>query len=149
MPKYIDAEKLEKDGWSASRTYQQDAKTMVYETKKMTDFPAANVPERNVGKWIKMSDADGVYWACSECGEDIPRVPHYEPQFDLFPRLKSIEKTNFCPNCGADMRNAVEIARDIIHSAIDHSTWSDTVNVEEMHRVVDDKYTDMRGEQNG
>ena len=55
------------------------------------------------GKWIKMSDADGVYWACSECGEDIPRVPHYDPQFDLFPRLESIEKTNFCPNCGAKM----------------------------------------------
>lgn len=45
MPRYIDAEKLEKDGWSASRIYQQDAKTMVYETKKMTDFPTADVVE--------------------------------------------------------------------------------------------------------
>ena len=55
------------------------------------------------GKWIKMSDADGVYWACSECGEDIPRVAHYNPQSDLFPRLESIDKTNYCPNCGAKM----------------------------------------------
>lgn len=55
------------------------------------------------GKWIKMSDADGVYWACSECGEDLPRVSHYNPQFDLFPRLESIDKTNFCPTCGARM----------------------------------------------
>jgi predicted RNA-binding Zn-ribbon protein involved in translation (DUF1610 family) len=62
------------------------------------------IEERKKGKWIKMSDADGVYWVCSECGEDIPRAPHYNPQFDLFPRLESIEKTNFCPNCGADMR---------------------------------------------
>ena len=46
MAKYIDAEKLEKDGWSASRTYQQDAKTMVYETKKMTDFPATDVVDK-------------------------------------------------------------------------------------------------------
>lgn len=105
-------------------------------------------PERKTGQWIKMSDADGTYYACSECGEDLPRVSHYDPQFDLFTRLESIEKTNFCPNCGADMRNAVEIARDIIHSAIDHSTWSDTANVEEMHRVVDDKYADMKGERN-
>lgn len=45
MEKYIDAEKLEKDGWSASRTYPQDAHTMVYETKKMTDFPTADVAE--------------------------------------------------------------------------------------------------------
>lgn len=45
MPRYIDAEKLEKDGWSASRTYRQDATTTVYETKKMTDFPTADVVE--------------------------------------------------------------------------------------------------------
>lgn len=55
------------------------------------------------GKWIKMSDADGVYWACSECGENIPRISHYNPQFDLFPRLESIDKTNYCPHCGAKM----------------------------------------------
>ncbi len=55
------------------------------------------------GRWIKMSDADGIYWSCSECGEDIPRVAHYNPQFDLFPRLESIDKTNYCPNCGVLM----------------------------------------------
>lgn len=55
------------------------------------------------GHWIKMSDADGVYWACSECGEDIPRVSHFNPQFDLFPRYESIDKTTYCPNCGARM----------------------------------------------
>lgn len=56
------------------------------------------------GRWIKMSDTDGVYWACSECGEDIPRVAHFNRDFDLFPHLESINKTNYCPNCGADMR---------------------------------------------
>ena len=55
------------------------------------------------GKWIKMSDADGEYWACGMCGEALPRVPFYNPQFDLFPRLKSIEKTDCCPQCGARM----------------------------------------------
>lgn len=61
-------------------------------------------PERKTGKWVKMSDADGIYWACNECGEDIPRISHYNPQFDLFPRLESIGRTNYCPNCGAYMR---------------------------------------------
>ena len=56
------------------------------------------------GHWIKMSDVDGVYYACSNCGEDIPRISDFDPQFDLFPRLKSIDKTHYCPNCGADMR---------------------------------------------
>lgn len=60
-------------------------------------------PERKKGKWITMSDTDGVYWVCSECGEDIPRIAHFNPQFDLFPRLESIDKTYFCPNCGARM----------------------------------------------
>lgn len=58
-------------------------------------------------KWIKMSDADGVYFACGMCGESLSRFTHYDPQFDLFPKLKSIEKTNYCPHCGVRM----EVAR--------------------------------------
>ena len=78
-----------------------------FETAKqmLKTMPTSDVVKVKHGKWIKMSDADGVYWACSECGEDIPRIAHYNPQFDLFPRLESIDKTSFCPNCGADMRD--------------------------------------------
>lgn len=37
-------------------------------------------------------------------GENLPRVVYsFDPQFDLFPKLKSIEKTKYCPNCGAYM----------------------------------------------
>lgn len=62
-------------------------------------------PERKRGGWIKMSDSDGIYFTCSICGENLPRViQRFDPQFDLFPRLESIDKTNYCPNCGADMR---------------------------------------------
>lgn len=74
-----------------------------YEAVFMAIKALKNEPKR--GKWIKMSDADGVYWACSECGEDIPRVSDFNPQFDLFPRLKSIDKTNYCPHCGAKMES--------------------------------------------
>ncbi len=56
-----------------------------------------------------MSDADGIYWTCGECGEDISRITHFDPQFDLFPKMKSIDKTNFCPNCGADMRGEQDV----------------------------------------
>lgn len=55
------------------------------------------------GGWIKMSDAYGVYWACSECGEELQRIEDFDPQFDLFPRLESIDRTNYCPHCGAKM----------------------------------------------
>ena len=100
----------------------------IYEAIKT--LPSAQ-PQRKKGEWIEKSTNGEMFSSCSICGYiewDAPR--------------------NFCPNCGADMRNASEIARDIIHEAIDHTVWSDTVNVEEMHRVVDDKYADMKGERN-
>ena len=69
---YIDAEKLGKDGWYASRTYQQDAKTMVYETKKMTDFPAADVQEVRHGKWVEYEKGMIVTsYKCSLCGDVV------------------------------------------------------------------------------
>lgn len=60
--------------------------------------------KQNKGRWVKRSDMCGIYWECSECGEEIPRISHFDPQFDLFPRVESIDKTNYCPHCGANMR---------------------------------------------
>ena len=76
--------------------------------KKMV-HDAQTIDQVKHGEWIKMSDADGVYWACSECGEALPRIPHYNPQFDLFPGLKSIDKTPYCPKCGARMDKAKKL----------------------------------------
>lgn len=83
---------------------------------KYESFPIADIEQLidclpvmpKHGRWIKMSDADGIYWTCSECGGDIPRISHYNPQFDLFPRLESIDKTKYCPNCGAEMNEVEE-----------------------------------------
>jgi len=86
MARYIDAEKLETDGWSASRTYQQDATTMVYETKKLTDLPTADVVERKRGKWKLNRDGN---WACPFC--------EFDPYHD------NMKGMNYCPNCGAQM----------------------------------------------
>lgn len=67
---------------------------------KVRDLPSAE-PKR--GRWIKMSDADGVYYACSECGEELYRAWTFDRQFDLFPKKTTIDKTTYCPNCGARM----------------------------------------------
>ena len=56
--------------------------------QELKDLPAEE-PERKRGKWVKMSDSFGTYYACNCCGEDC--TPHGM-------------KTPFCPNCGADMR---------------------------------------------
>ena len=45
MSKYINADRLEKDGWSMVRIRQASPTEMVYETKKPTNFPAADVVE--------------------------------------------------------------------------------------------------------
>lgn len=42
------------------------------------------VPVRH-GRWIKMSDADGIFYGCSECGEWHK------------------ETSGYCPYCGAKM----------------------------------------------
>lgn len=55
------------------------------------------------GWWVKMSDIDGIYYACSECGEELTRIKKFDPQFDLFPKMESIDKTHYCPHCGAKM----------------------------------------------
>lgn len=116
MSRYIDADALIKELSTMYKepTSTEDFMTVGYD-KAVADVvvtahrqPTADVRENVKAHWITMSDADGVYYACSVCGEDIPRVSHFDPQFDLFPRLESIDKTYFCPNCGARMEKEKE-----------------------------------------
>lgn len=65
------------------------------DTDRLRELPTI---EPKHGKWIKMSDRYGVYWVCSECGEDLPRFPEV-----LGSGLHSIERTNCCPYCGVMM----------------------------------------------
>lgn len=54
-------------------------------------------PERKKGKWIRISDepfADR--FECSECGK-LPPIENYEWRL-----------SDYCPNCGADMRGEGE-----------------------------------------
>ena len=61
-------------------------------------------PEPKKSVWIRMSDRDGEYYCCNNCGEDLPRYQLGTPTFDKpFPPKMSIERTRFCPNCGARM----------------------------------------------
>lgn len=62
---------------------------------ELEDAPTADVAERKKGKWIAYEDEDGEHYGdkCSECGEWY---------------VMPYGKTNFCPNCGADMREETE-----------------------------------------
>lgn len=55
----------------------------------VADVPAADVAPVVPGEW----GFDGISWTCSECGE-----------YALLNKRGAAVKSNFCPNCGADMR---------------------------------------------
>ena len=101
MSRMIDADALEREGWSMCRTFQKDRCTMVYEVKKPSDFPT--IEERNTGKWIWGEDEygkDGYH--CDKCGFFIPwdyihKLINYIDDYNYCP-------TNYCPNCGSDNR---------------------------------------------
>lgn len=68
---------------------QSDAlRTAMTESVQIIACMPTKEPERKRGRWVKMSDSFGTYYACNCCGEDC--TPHGM-------------KTPFCPNCGAEM----------------------------------------------
>lgn len=94
----IDAEKL----WLTTE-YVDGKEHKYYEQFEVDDAPTIDAEPVRHGHWIKMSDADGHYYACSECGEELYREWSFDRDFDLFPKKRTIDKTQYCPNCGAKM----------------------------------------------
>lgn len=112
MPKYIDSDALADrldslayDDWNQGVILSW-ADALKDLARIVRDEGTADAELVGHGQWIKMSDADGIYYACSECGNELTRIDSFDPQFDLFPRLKSIDKTPYCPHCGAEMGDA-------------------------------------------
>lgn len=63
----------------------------------LADLPSAQ-PERKTGQWIKAIDELGEAWSCSEC-----MTEYTVDEMNAF-----LEWANYCPNCGADMRERRE-----------------------------------------
>ena len=93
MSRAIDADALEKEGWSLHRTIRVDKNTEEYQTKPLRQVPTIE-PERKKGTWIEQDDSwDGVYYECSACGGPWTTI-------DGTPWDNGM---NFCPHCGAEM----------------------------------------------
>ena len=56
-------------------------------SEALNKYQTADVPERNVGKWIENTEYFPTTYTCPFCGYKIYR-----------------ETTDFCPSCGADLR---------------------------------------------
>lgn len=93
MARYIDIEPLEKEGWYMARVYNDSFTSQTYETKKLKEFPAADVVERKRGEWVVIhNEIFADRYKCSCCGE-------YAQENGLGEEILS----NYCPNCGARM----------------------------------------------
>lgn len=100
MSRYIDADKLKEHYMWWGGGFTANCKDGQKEVKKIFDEiidlqPTADVRENVNGEWIERKPMNfgkcvnglGSIFICSVCGEEI-----------------SCCTTNFCPNCGADMR---------------------------------------------
>lgn len=83
MSRAIDADALEKEGWSLHRTIRVDMNTEEYQTKPLRQVPTIE-PERKKGKWINIREGNRA--DCDQCGQS------------------GRAWMNFCFLCGADMR---------------------------------------------
>ena len=68
----------------------------------VTEIPEIHKAERPKGKWIMQHHIDKNrkgfnMWVCSECREEFS----YDAETGV-----GITDANFCPNCGADMKQA-------------------------------------------
>jgi hypothetical protein len=89
----IDADALEKEGWSLHRDIQVDKNTSEYQTKPLKQVPTIE-PERKKGRWIKKTIKKKIEndYSCSECGRHVSVMRGYDVRL-VYP---------FC-HCGADM----------------------------------------------
>lgn len=82
----IDADVLEKEGWSLYRTVRLDRHALEYQVKPIAKVPTID-PARK-GKWIRISCDDEIY-KCSECGNVV--------------NTNDIDENKYCYRCGCRM----------------------------------------------
>ena len=92
------------NGYSVEDCYKAINDTCDRHIKEIRNLPAADVVVRHNGKNIA-TDYDGVdQFVCSECGIELQNWVRVERDEDDGDETHHEYRFNFCPNCGADMR---------------------------------------------
>ena len=94
-------------------TYDDIAPTPEEVVKFLRSIKAEDVVPATRGEWV------GTDWAelvCSNCLEEAPYVSHFKETFDYdrdenlvstgYEETKEYQRTKYCPNCGARMKEA-------------------------------------------
>lgn len=68
--------------------------------RKLQALPSVIPQEPRKGHWCPQNDDCFDWYECSECGYGSEGEMQYSSEYDV--------RTNFCPNCGADMRKDEE-----------------------------------------
>lgn len=85
----IDADALLERVWDADTRVGY---VQVVDRKDIEDAPT--IEERKTGKWLYKEDGWADWYECSLCRCKCPRNSFGKP----------VDRTPFCPSCGADMR---------------------------------------------
>lgn len=97
----IDSEALITQIMNKMRRYNYDETrilTLASVIKRVDELPTIDVVERKKGHWISAAEFE----ECSVC-----HVKHLKEFQTVYGKAQWI-KSNFCPNCGADMREEEE-----------------------------------------
>lgn len=125
----IDADALDNMGYELHRTYQKNASTMVYEVKKIGEIPTIEAKPNSCKYWdsesrfcaLRRPQAEPAQcWGCNCPKMELITEPVRRGQWkqtkaypniifcdecgEPFEKNNSSNKWNYCPNCGAEMK---------------------------------------------
>lgn len=101
MDRYINADKLIKD-LNLARIIQKPHLLDYEETIEIIKMSATEIEETKLGEWVEHKDYYNHGWVCSACGNYGHENKEGRPCF-----------SEFCPNCGADMRNDKKVINQL------------------------------------
>ena len=98
----IDADVLEKEGWSLHRTVRVDRDTSEYQIKPIAKVPT--IEQEETGEWVKVhgyaTPGGDPVWACPKCGKGIHV---YGIEHGTYGKDIADHQWVACPNCGAKL----------------------------------------------
>ena len=99
MAEYIERKRAIVDACNSLELYPSEYAKL---EDALTKIPAADVAPVRHGHWVSLTDCSNAGVYCSNCHKKV-----YKEDYALCNRKNKL-RSNYCPNCGADMRESKE-----------------------------------------